>query len=157
MKKLLMSAAAAAVLALGAAPATADVHACLDAFCFNEALFTVADTTVGGGAAVSLESPRYGDWGFDLTGMDRSISPGDDFYSWANGAWFKRTEIPSDRTRFGNFDALSVLSEARVRSIIEDAAAGKVDSPDAARIGAAWTAFMDEARIEALGARRMAP
>ena len=156
MKTLLMSAAAAAVLALCAAPATADDHDCLDAFCFNEALFT-ATSTEGGGAAVSLESPRYGDWGFDLTGMDRSVSPGDDFYSWANGEWFKRTEIPADRTRFGNFDALAVLSEARVRAIIEDAAAGRIDSPDAARIGAAWTAFMDEARIEALGAAPIAP
>lgn len=157
MKKLLMSAAAAAVLALGAAPATAADRACLDAFCFDETLYTMADTTVGGGQAVSLESPRYGDWGFDLSGMDRSVSPGDDFYNWANGAWYKRTEIPADRTRFGNFDALAVLSEARVRSIIEDAAAGKVDSPEAARIGAAWSAFMDEARIEALGARPIAP
>ncbi len=157
MKKLLMSAAAAAVLALCAAPATATDRDCLDAFCFDEALYRTASADAGGGAAVSLESPRYGNWGFDLTGMDRSVSPGDDFYTWANGAWFKRTEIPADRTRFGNFDALAVLSEARVRAIIEDAAAGKVDSADAARIGAAWAAFMDEDRIEALGAAPIAP
>jgi putative endopeptidase len=157
MKKLLMSAAAAAVLALCAAPATAADRDCLDSFCFDETLFHLAGADVGGGAVVSLESPRYGDWGFDLTGMDRSVSPGDDFYTWANGAWFKRTEIPADRTRFGNFDALSVLSEARVRSIIEDAAAGKADSADAARIGAAWAAFMDEDRVESLGAAPIAP
>jgi putative endopeptidase len=157
MKQPLMSAAAAAVLALCAAPATAADRDCLDASCFDETLFHLADADAGGGAAAALESPRYGDWGFDLTGMDRSVSPGDDFYTWANGAWFKRTEIPADRTRFGNFDALSVLSEARVRSIIEDAAAGKVDSADAARIGAAWAAFMDEDRIESLGAAPIAP
>ena len=157
MKTLLMGAAAAAVLALGAMPAAAADRACLDSFCFDEMMFAAADTTPGGGQGVSLESPRYGAWGFDLTGMDRSVKPGDDFFNWASGAWFQRTEIPSDRTRFGNFDALAILSEARTRAIIEDAAAGRVDDADAARIGAAYKAFMDEARIEALGAQPIAP
>ena len=157
MKTLLMGAAAAAVLALGAMPAAAQERACLDSFCFEELMFPTADSPTGGGDQVSLASPRYGAWGFDLTGMDRSINPGDDFYGWASGAWAKRTEIPSDRTRFGNFDALAILSEARTRAIIEDAAAGRIQDADAARIGAAYSAFMDEARIEALGARPIAP
>ena len=156
MKTLLMSAAAAAVLALGAMPAAAQDRACLDQFCLNEVMFAPADSASGAGAA-SLESPRYGAWGFDIAGMDRSVKPGDDFFSWASGTWFKKMEIPSDRTRFGNFDALSILSEARSRAIIEDAAAGKVQDVDAARIGAAYNAFMDEARIEALGAKPIAP
>ncbi len=150
MKTLLLSAAAAAVLALGAMPAAADERACLDALCFDEVMFA-ADGAAGAGS-MSLESPRYGAWGFDLSGMDRSVNPGDDFYNWANGAWSRRTEIPSDRTRFGNFDALAILSEARTRAIIEDAAGGRIQDVDAAKIGAAYQAFMDEARIEALGA-----
>src|SRR5215217_542103 len=158
MKILLMSAAAVAVLAMSVAPALAgEDHACLDAFCLNETLFAATDTQAGGGAAVSLESPRYGAWGFDISGMDRSAKPGDDFYRWANGAWLDRTEIPSDRTRFGNFDVLSELSENRTRAIIEEAAAGKSTDADAVRVGAAYKAFMDEARIEALGAKPIAP
>src|SRR5262245_19643788 len=43
----------------------------------------------------------YGRWGFDLTGMDRSIKPGDDFYRYANGAWYDRTRIPPDRDSNG--------------------------------------------------------
>jgi putative endopeptidase len=158
MKTLLMSAAAAAALAFSAAPAMAhEQHACLDSFCFNESLFTVADTAAGGGEAVSLESPRYGAWGFDITGMNRSIKPGDDFYMWANGAWDARTAIPADRTRFGNFDALSVLSEVRTRAIIEDSAAGRITGPDAVKVGAAYSAFMDEARAEQLDFKPLAP
>src|ERR1700754_3114097 len=84
-------------------------------------------------AAVSLASPKYGTWGFDLSGMDRSVKPGDDFFKFANGKWAERTEIPSDRTRFGNFDKLSVLSENRQHAILEDAAAGKLTDPDAAK------------------------
>jgi len=67
--------------------------------------------------------------------MDPAIKPGDDFFGYASGKWAARTEIPSDRTRFGNFDKLSVLSEHRVHAIAMDAAAGKLSDPDAAKIG----------------------
>jgi putative endopeptidase len=74
---------------------------------------------------LSLESPRYGTWGFDASGMDRSVKPGDDFYKFANGTWDANTEIPSDRTRYGNFDKLAELSEARTKAIITEAAAAR--------------------------------
>ncbi|MDO8297415.1 MAG: M13-type metalloendopeptidase [Caulobacter sp.] len=157
MKTVWMRAAAAAALAFAATPALAhEQHACLDVLCFNQSLFTAADTT-GGGGTVSLESPRYGAWGFDLSGMDRSGRPGDDFYMWASGAWNARTEIPADRSRFGNFDALSILSEARTRAIIEDSAAGRITGPDAVKIGAAYAAFMDETRAETLDLKPLDP
>jgi putative endopeptidase len=104
-----------------------------------------------------LASPKYGTWGFDASGMDTSVSPGDDFNRFANGAWEARTTIPPDRSRFGNFDILSVLSETRVHAILEDAAAGKLDDPDAAKIGAAYRAFMDEARADKLDIKPLAP
>ena len=99
-------------------------------------------------------APRFGTWGFDLTGRDESVKPGDDFCEYANGAWLKNTEIPADRPRYGNFDALAILSEKRVRGILEAAA----EKPDAAtaRIGAWFKAFMDEKRVEEAGAKPMA-
>jgi putative endopeptidase len=48
--------------------------------------------------------PKYGTWGFDASGMDPSVKPGDDFFRYANGKWADRTQIPSDRTRYGYFD-----------------------------------------------------
>ena len=67
-----------------------------------------------GSEAVSLVSPKYGTWGFDVTGMDLSVKPGDDFFRYANGKWADRTEIPSDRTGYGNFTRLAELSEDRI-------------------------------------------
>jgi putative endopeptidase len=162
MKTLLLSAAAAAALTLSVASASAndaghEDHLCLDEACVTQSLFDFADAAPGGAAPISLESPRYGAWGFDLTGRDTAAKPGEDFYRFANGAWDDRTQIPSDRTRFGNFDALAILSEARVRAILEDAAAGKLKDKDAAKIGAAWNTFMDEARAEKLDAKPIAP
>jgi putative endopeptidase len=37
--------------------------------------------------------PANGRWGVDLTGFDRSVRPGDDFFRYVNGAWLARTQI----------------------------------------------------------------
>ena len=141
-RKLLLS-TAAAVLVFGPGASLAQPKA--------------ATTAAGAPAAVSLASPKYGTWGFDKSGMDPSVKPGDDFFKYANGKWAERTEIPSDRVRYGNFDTLGVLSENRVRAILEDAAAGKLNDPDAAKIAAAYASFMDEATVEKLDAKPIAP
>ena len=105
----------------------------------------------------STATPHYGSWGFDRTGEDTSVKPGDDFYAFANGTYVKRTEIPADRSRFGNFDALSILSENRVHAILEEAAAHPGGSPADQKIGAFYTAFMDHTRVNQLGARPLQP
>ena len=101
----------------------------------------------------STATPHYGTWGFDEKGRDTAVKPGDDFYAYANGTYLKTTEIPPDRVRFGNFDVLSVLSENRVHAILEEAAAHSGASPADRKIGAYYTAFMDEARVEQLGTK----
>jgi putative endopeptidase len=117
----------------------------------NGILAQTRSADAGGGA--SLTSPKYGSWGFDATGMDLSVKPGDDFFRYANGKWADRTEIPSDRTRYGNFDQLAELSENRLHAILEDAAAGKINDPDASKVAAAYASFMDEALAEQLDAK----
>jgi putative endopeptidase len=89
--------------------------------------------------------------------MDTAVKPGDDFYQFANGKWDARTEIPADRVRYGNFDKLAELSENRVHAILEDAAAGKLSDPDAAKIRAAYDSFMNEGLAEKLDAKPLAP
>jgi putative endopeptidase len=161
MKRVWFAAAAMAALSLSAFGAQArddHDHTCLDQACDVQALFDTIDTpATGGGAVVSLESPRYGAWGFDIAGMDRSVKPGDDFYKYASGTWDTNTAIPSDRTRYGNFDKLAELSEARTKAIILEAADSKSTDPDTVKIGAAYRAFMDEALAEKLDAKPIAP
>ncbi len=50
--------------------------------------------------------PQIGEYGFDVTGMDKSIAPGDDFYGYANGTWAKTTPIPADKSNYGAFNVL---------------------------------------------------
>ena len=105
----------------------------------------------------SIQAAHYGAWGYDFTGQDPTVKPGTDFFLYANGSWLKRTEIPEDRVSFGIFDQLNDLSERMTRKLIEDAATGRSDDPDAAKIGAAYRAFMDETRAEELDAKPLAP
>jgi putative endopeptidase len=107
--------------------------------------------------AADVAAPKYGAWGYDESGRDLTASPGADFFRYANGTWFDHQEIPADRTRYGNFDKLIVLSESRTRLIIQQAAAGQLTDADATKVGDAYKAFMDEARVERLGAEPLTP
>jgi len=62
------------------------------------ALIGAAAISCAAWAAVDNNKAAIAPWGFDLSGMDRSVKPGDDFFEYANGNWFKRTTIPADRT-----------------------------------------------------------
>ena len=104
-------------------------------------------------AQSTTAAARFGQWGFDTTSMDPAVKPGDDFYRYAEGKAVAAMTIPPDRARFGAFDTLSDLSDARSRAIIERAAADPKAADEEAKIGAFYTAFMDEPRVNALDAR----
>ncbi len=93
--------------------------------------------------------------GIDRAGMDPAVRPQDDLFRHVNGGWIARTEIPADRSRWGSFDALIDQSTHQVRALLEEPAPAGA-GPDAARIRAYYASFMDEARVEALGARPIA-
>jgi putative endopeptidase len=103
--------------------------------------------------------PATGAWGFDLAGADFAAKPGDDFFRYANGAWYDHAMIPADRSSIGIFTSLSITAEARIRDILERGEQGVDPSArvDAAKIGTFYKAFMDEARAEALDAQPIAP
>ncbi len=85
--------------------------------------------------------------------MDKSVRPQDDFYRYINGTWLKEHEIPADRASDGAFYALHDLSEERCHAIAEDAVAGKIDGPEAYRIGVLYEQFMNQDNLNELGVR----
>lgn len=90
--------------------------------------------------------------GIDLSAIDHSVAPTEDFYRFVNGLWLARTEIPADMSSYGTFAQLRRQAQEHVRAIIEEVAAGGfADDPDAARIRAAYLSFMDSSRVEQLG------
>ena len=101
---------------------------------------------------------RTGTWGFDVQGEDTSVKPGDDFWAYANGGFLNALQIPADKSRYGLDYIMGDIAEQRLRSILEspDAASG-AEAADAAKAQALYHAFMDQARVNALGSRPLAP
>src|SRR5689334_13387559 len=98
--------------------------------------------------------PQYGAWGFDSAGADVKTKPGDNFFRYANGTWVDKTQIPADKPAYSLRLAMTDLTEQRVRDLLE--AAGKNTSEANtldAKAGAFYRAFMDEKRVNDLGAK----
>ena len=102
---------------------------------------------------------RKGPWGFDLSGMDLAIKPGDDFFRYSNGVWFDQAVIAPDRNTNSVDTVLSDSAEVRIREILmrEETGVERSARDDAAKIGIFYSNFMDEARVEALDANPIAP
>lgn len=104
------------------------------------------------------DEPAFGAFGVDLAQRDLNVSPGADFYAYANGTWLANFEIPSDLSRWGSFTKLRVEAEEDVRAIVEDLSA-EAPAPDTleGKVAAAYAAFMDEDRLDGLGADPIKP
>jgi putative endopeptidase len=94
--------------------------------------------------------------GIDKSNFDPKVRIQDNLYKAVNGGWEARTEIPGDMTRWGAFLELRDLSEKRVRTIVEGAAANK-DDATARQIADLYGSFMDEAAVEKLGSAPVKP
>jgi len=138
MKTLWLAASAAAAL-LACAPA---------AFAADSAA-----TAPEAPAQDLTEAPRMGAWGFDLSGKGVGVAPGQSLYGFANGAYVEKLVIPADRSSYGAFNALDELSRARMRAVIDKAAAAKAASGPEQQVGALYRSFMDEKTVDALGAK----
>src|SRR5262244_323241 len=95
--------------------------------------------------------------GIDVSGMDRSVRPQDDFFRFVNGTWADRTPIPSDMSSYGTFPMLRDEASAAVREIVEGAAGEKAAAGTMTqKVGSYYTSFMDTAHIESLGVQPLA-
>jgi len=102
--------------------------------------------------AFAQDAPVLGEFGFDATGMNAELDPGDDFFQFANQAWLERTEIPSDRSNYGMFTKLAIEAEDHVREIIDEAAAtDAADGSNAQLVGDLFKSWMDADAINAAG------
>ena len=84
---------------------------------FSPTLLALALLTL---PAFAADKPQFGQFGVDLSAMDKSVKPGDNFFLYANGNWLKTAVIPPDRSQTGSFQDLQILSETRMRAIVDD-------------------------------------
>ena len=65
--------------------------------------------------AAEPAKPAFGTFGVDLTAMDKSVKPGDDFYKFVNGKWLETAQIPPDRSYYGTVVTVFEKASGRVR------------------------------------------
>ena len=107
------------------------------------------------GEAPAIEAAKGAELGIVPAAMDRSVAPGDDFFSFANGSWVKNTPIPDDRSNIGAF---YIADQERERNTKELFANILKSNPDAGsnegRIANYYKAFLNTDAIDRAG---MAP
>src|SRR5437868_2733330 len=109
-------------------------------------------------ASAQVKSSSSSLLGIDVTGMDRSARPQDDFFRFVNGKWADATPIPADASSYGSFLKLRDDAAAAVRGILDDAVASKAAHGTLKqKIGDFYASYMDEARIESLGLKPLEP
>jgi putative endopeptidase len=103
-------------------------------------------------SAVVFAAAAFAGEGLDIAGMNRSVSPGDDFYAFANGAWLAKTEIPPDRSSYGIDDIIGERTDIQIAALVQKAAQTAAPTgSDLRLIGDYYAAYMDQDGIELRG------
>jgi putative endopeptidase len=91
--------------------------------------------------------------GIDLQYVDASVRPQDDVYLYLNGKWLRDFQLPSDKALVGSFSTVDDETQEQLRGIVESLGTGSERGADAQKIADLYASFMDEARLQALGAK----
>jgi putative endopeptidase len=96
--------------------------------------------------------------GIDLTSLDRTCKPCDDFYQFANGGWIKSHPIPAAYPQYGTFNILVDKNRQVSHEILEEAAKSNAAAgTDEQKIGDYYASCMDTASIEKAGTTPLEP
>jgi putative endopeptidase len=90
--------------------------------------------------------------------LDTTISPGEDFFQYANGGWIKSNPIPGEYPAWGIGNLVNEENLKRLREISESSAKSNAakGAPEQ-KIGDFWTMAMDSSKIEAEGLKPLQP
>jgi putative endopeptidase len=94
----------------------------------------------------------------DLSAMEPSAKPCEDFYRFSCGGWIKRNPIPADQSHWDVYGKLTAENERYLWGLLLDAAKPEARrAPPQQKIGDYFGACMDESAIEKSGARPLKP
>ena len=88
--------------------------------------------------------------GIDLSAIDRSVRPQEDFWRFANGRWLAATSIPVDRPAWDTFNALREATQGQLRGLIEGIDPRGTDL-ERRKLADFYASFMDEKGVETAG------
>jgi putative endopeptidase len=104
---------------------------------------------------VTASSPASS--GIDLSTIDRTCKPCDDFYQFANGAWLARTKMPADKSYYGAFIILRDDNAEVLHQILDEVSTSNPPTgSNNQRIADYYNSCMDTAAIERAGLTSLA-
>jgi putative endopeptidase len=108
--------------------------------------------------ASSSAADKPGSWGFEMTNLDKTCKPCDDFYQFAMGGWMKANPIPPEYSTYGSFTRLADQNQQNLRLILDQAAKAKAaPGTNEQKIGDYYASCMDTAVIDADGTKPIDP
>lgn len=100
----------------------------------------------------SVQTSMSKDEGINLSYMDTSVRPQDDFYNYVNGGWMKTAVIPSDKPSWGSFNALREDVDVASLDILNKVLSEKfTPNSEGEKIQALYSTFIDWSKRNAEG------
>lgn len=118
--------------------------------------------TMGGilalGLLQSCDEPMQKEKAIKAEDMDLTVDPTQDFYHYANGGWIKNNPLPSDRSRYGSFDALADRNEIQIKEIFSELSDQENEEGSVAqKIGDYYAIGMDSIKLNSEGISPLKP
>ncbi len=97
--------------------------------------------------------------GIDLSNMDTSVSPADDFFKYVNGKWLENTKIPDDQGSWGSFNELRENNNKIVLEVLKAAASNNqyTANTDQRKAANFYAVGMDSLLAEEVGIKPLQP
>src|ERR1700723_1240075 len=94
----------------------------------------------------------------DVTGIDSSIKPGDNFFRYVNGRWYDTAKIAGDQAGVGSYSFLNIPQKQLLQNILDSVskttnAPGSIDQ----KVGDFYASGMDTATINRRGYEPVRP
>jgi len=107
---------------------------------------------------VACGNPETEESALDLTNMDTSVSPADDFYGYATGGWQKKNPLKPEYSRYGVMDVINENNQKRLNDLFKTmgqttAMPGSVEQ----KISDLYKMGLDSTRLNAEGVTPVKP
>jgi predicted metalloendopeptidase len=87
----------------------------------NKKMIVLVSLFIGNYFINAQTANKIAEPGINVSFMDKTVKPTNDFFKYVNGTWLNSTEIPKDRSRWGSFDELRKKTDADAMSILKAA------------------------------------